>query len=181
MFPLLHIQDLYQIVDPEVPPPPTNLTDHDTNETTVNPSYVQWQKIDQLLFSWIIATLTEPILAQIVGLNTASKVRHSFESYFASNNAARVLQLRTQLHNLQKEKSTITDYLSRIKTISDSLADTAQPVSDMDLVLNALRGLGPEYDGFNTSITARPPLPTFIELYVLLLQQEIRIDHDNLH
>ncbi|KAI3941766.1 hypothetical protein MKW92_023444, partial [Papaver armeniacum] len=41
--------------------------------------------------------------------------------------------------------------------------------------------LGPEYDGFTIAITARPSLPTFSELHALLLQQEIQIDHDNLH
>ncbi|KAI3992836.1 hypothetical protein MKX01_009642 [Papaver californicum] len=70
MLPLFHCQDLFQI--------------------TENPSYVQWRKFDQLLLSWINATLTKPILAQIVGLNTTREVWNSLGSSFASNNAARV-------------------------------------------------------------------------------------------
>ncbi|KAI3875525.1 hypothetical protein MKX03_027722 [Papaver bracteatum] len=103
------------------------------------------------------------------------------ESIFSSNNVARTLQLRIQLHHMQKGNSTITDYLSKIKNISNSLAAAAQPVSDVDLVLNALISLGLEYDGFTIAITSRPSLPTFTELYALLLQQEIRVEQDNLH
>ncbi|KAI3949981.1 hypothetical protein MKW92_017093 [Papaver armeniacum] len=176
MLPLLHGRDLYKIVDPTVPLPKPTLTDATTDEETANPVYTQWLKTDQLLLSWINATLTEPILAQVVGLKTAREVWSFLESSFASNNYARTLQLRIQLHHMQKGNSTITDYLSKIKNISDSLAAAAQPVSEPDLVLNALRELGPEYDSFTIAITARPPLPTFSELYALFLQQEIRIN-----
>ncbi|RZC91800.1 hypothetical protein C5167_027865 [Papaver somniferum] len=103
MLPLLHSQDLYQIVDPKIPLPKSTLTDPTTNEETENPIYTQWHKTDQLLLSWINATLTEPILAQVVGKTTAR---------------------------------------------------------DSRLVLH---------------------FPPSLELYALLLQQEIRVEHDNLH
>ncbi|RZC43625.1 hypothetical protein C5167_036577 [Papaver somniferum] len=64
MLPLLHSQDLYQIVDPKIPLPKSTLTDPTTNEETENPIYTQWHKTDQLLLSWINAILTEPISTQ---------------------------------------------------------------------------------------------------------------------
>ncbi|KAI3983912.1 hypothetical protein MKX01_011620 [Papaver californicum] len=181
MLPLLHCQDLYQLFDPKFPIPPATLTDPTTNQPTKNPFYNQWRKTDQLFLLWINATLTEPILAQVVGLNTAREVWDYLESSFTSNNVAHALQLRIQLHHMQKGNSSITEYLSIIKNISDLLVVASQSVSDLDLVLNALKGLSHEYDAFTIAITGRLPLPTFSELYALLLQQEIRIYHDNIH
>ncbi|KAI3981691.1 hypothetical protein MKX01_020634 [Papaver californicum] len=167
--PLLYYQDLYQLVDPKFPIPSVTLIDPTTNQPIENPLHNQCRKTDQLLFSWINATLTEPILSQVVGLNTAREVWDYLESSFASKNVARSLQLRIQLHHMQKGNSTITDYLSKIKNMFDSLAAASQSFYNLDLVLNALRGLGPEYDGFTIAIKAHPLLPTFSKLYALIL------------
>lgn len=55
----------------------------------------------------------------------------------------------------------VQDYLQTIKSLADSLSAINQPVSDPDLVLYALGGLGHDYESFITSITARDNPPTF--------------------
>ncbi|GAV77939.1 UBN2 domain-containing protein [Cephalotus follicularis] len=49
----------------------------------------------------------------------------------------------------------ILDYLYKVSGIIDNLAASASPFSEQDIILGVIRGLGPEYDTFATSITAR--------------------------
>ena len=39
-----------------------------------NPEYVLWNRQDQLILSWLLASMTETIQAQMVGCNTAADV-----------------------------------------------------------------------------------------------------------
>lgn len=45
--------------------------------TTVNSAYLFWWKRDQMLAGWIIATLSEHVLAQVVRLNTSFELWRS--------------------------------------------------------------------------------------------------------
>lgn len=45
--------------------------------TTVNSAYLSWWKRDQMLAGWIIATLSEHVLAQVVRLNTSFELWRS--------------------------------------------------------------------------------------------------------
>ena len=65
-----------------------------------------------------------------------------------------------QLFDLQKGSQTVDAYLESVKTIADSLAQIDQPVSDSDLVVATLHGLGPDYMMLRTAITQSPALPS---------------------
>ncbi|KAF3772531.1 hypothetical protein EJ110_NYTH57683 [Nymphaea thermarum] len=41
------------------------------NSDDVNPDYILWLKHDQLVLSWIITSLSENVLSQVIGLETA--------------------------------------------------------------------------------------------------------------
>ncbi|KAF5180065.1 Copia-like polyprotein/retrotransposon, partial [Thalictrum thalictroides] len=127
-----------------------------------------------MLLSWIRATLTQPVLGQVASLSTSREVWHSLEASFASQNQARVLQLRLQLQTIKKGSLTMTEYVDQVRSICDSLAMILLPVSDSDMVLHTLAGLGPDYEPFVTSMTTRQSLPTFVELHAYLLAQESR-------
>ncbi|OVA07089.1 hypothetical protein BVC80_1119g4 [Macleaya cordata] len=174
---ILRSQKLFKYVDPTHPIPPTHITAPTTNERVPNPAFEEWQDVDQTILTWIHVTLTDPVHSQVLGIKTARDAWLALEKSFADQNNARVLQLKCQLQRIQRGNQTIADYLSQIKSIADSLAAADNRVSDMDLVLYVLHGLGPEYEPFYTAITTRPPLPTFNELYSLLLTQETRLQH----
>ncbi|XP_026439175.1 uncharacterized protein LOC113337806 [Papaver somniferum] len=56
--------------------------------------------------------------------------------------------LRSQLHSIKKESSTIYEFLHQIKTIADLLAEIGEPVQDSDLVMYTLNGIGKEFIHF---------------------------------
>ena len=67
----------------------------------------------------------------------------------------------------------MSEYLLKIKGIVDQLASFGKPVEDDDIVIQVLRGLGPEYKYFTTSITTHSTPVTFSELRGMLINQEI--------
>nr|CAD1817261.1 unnamed protein product [Ananas comosus var. bracteatus] len=101
---------------------------------TVDSSFLEWMKQDRHLLSWIQATLTEGVLAQVVGLQTSRDVWVALERRYASLSRAHISQLTTQLQIIKKGGMTIIDYMNRIKTISDNLAAVGKSIHDDDLI-----------------------------------------------
>ena len=69
----------------------------------------------------------------------------------------------------------MVDYLSHVKSISDSLFSIGHAIDDSDLILQILDGLPPEYSDVVTVISVRTPLSTFLELRSFLLAHESQI------
>jgi hypothetical protein len=55
------------------------------------------------------------------------------------------MQLKQELHNLQKNKMNINDYSTKVKNLADVLAFIGAPVDDKDLMAVTLNGLGKDY------------------------------------
>ncbi|XP_024177850.1 uncharacterized protein LOC112183745 [Rosa chinensis] len=77
-----------------------------------------------------------------------------------------------QLLDLQKGNQSVDAYLRQAKAIADSLISINKPVSDEDLVIATLHGLGPDYGMLHTALTQNPPLPDFSELRARILSFE---------
>jgi hypothetical protein len=89
--------------------------------------------------------------------------------------AARKMQLKQELHNLQKNKMNISDYSTKVKNLADVLASIRAPVDDEDLVAVTLNGLGKNYSQFCTSIAVQETFPNFQDLITMLISEEMRV------
>jgi hypothetical protein len=65
---------------------------------------------------------------------------------YSTNTQARKMQLKQELHNLQKNKMNINDYSIKVKNLVNVLASIAAPVDDEDLVTVTLDGLRKDYN-----------------------------------
>ena len=79
--PLLRGYELEGYVSAALPCPPKFLS---STDTTINPNYITWQKQDNILLRWILSSLTEPVLTQVVGLSTSASVWQALDRMFAS-------------------------------------------------------------------------------------------------
>ncbi|XP_038685722.1 uncharacterized protein LOC119985503 [Tripterygium wilfordii] len=77
-----------------------------------------------------------------------------------------------QIIDLTKGSQTIDEFLHLAKSLSNSLASISAPISNKDLVLAVLRGLGADYMMLRTTILNTPPLPDFLELRSRILTFE---------
>uniref|UniRef100_A0A803P6J6 CCHC-type domain-containing protein n=1 Tax=Cannabis sativa TaxID=3483 RepID=A0A803P6J6_CANSA len=112
-----------------------------------NPDYAQWIRLDQFLMHWLMNSITEHILLQIRGL----------------------------LQSTKKGSSTIDEYILKMKGYADSLAAAGQAISDEDLALYVLGGLGQEYESVVVNLTSRSELLTLQEIQFMLHSQEVRL------
>ncbi len=94
---------------------------------------------------------------------------------YNTNTQTHKMQLKQELHNLQKNKVNINDYFTKVKNFTDALAFIRAPINDEDLVTVTLNGLGKDYSQFRTSIAVWETFPNFQDLMALLINEEMRI------
>ena len=82
------------------------------------------------------------------------------------------MQLKEELTLIQRGNRSIPDYLHAIKALADEIAIIDQLISDDDLTLYVLNGLGPDFREIAAPIRARETSLAFEELHELLVGHE---------
>lgn len=144
-----------------------------------NPLFVTWSRQDQLLFSFLLASMTECVQSQMIGCATAAQLWMRVTRLFASRSKARVMQFKLQLQTLKKGGQSMKDYLSKMKKHVDMLAACGHPISEEDPVLYILGGVGVEYESVVVHITSRSEFLSPADASALLLAHEGRIESYN--
>jgi len=114
----------------------------------------------------------------IVHIQDAKSPKQAWDTLvkmYNTNTQARKMQLKQELHNLQKNKMNISDYFIKVKNLADALASIGAPVDDEDLVVVTLNGLGKDYSHFRTSIAVRKTFPNFQDLITLFISEKMRV------
>ncbi|RVW87701.1 Retrovirus-related Pol polyprotein from transposon RE1 [Vitis vinifera] len=86
------------------------LSSDDETQNHVNPKFQDWEQQDQLIMSWLLASITDALLTRMVNCDTSAQVWKTLELYFATQVRAKVTQFKTQLHNTKKGDLSISDY-----------------------------------------------------------------------
>jgi hypothetical protein len=101
--------------------------DNEVRSQITNPEYATWYVRDQTVLGGFFATVTEEVLASIMGAATAHDAWLILESMFASRSRARIIQIRAQLTAAKKKGTTAADYFRNMKHLADTLAAIGQP------------------------------------------------------
>ncbi|KAJ3705686.1 hypothetical protein LUZ61_009391 [Rhynchospora tenuis] len=141
---------------------------------SVNPDYDKWLRQDQLILAWILNSLSPQILAQVVNCNTTAQLWQYLQQLYNSQSLAKVLEYKLQLQTIRKGADTCAQYLQKIQNIADRLRSIGAAVSDQDLILHTLQGLGTEFESFVTAASMRQDQMSMEELHSHLLAQESR-------
>ncbi|XP_010268345.1 PREDICTED: uncharacterized protein LOC104605321 [Nelumbo nucifera] len=174
--PALKGHRLYGYVDGSFPCLPLFLEDGNSQGSNRNnPDHAAWIEEDQLIISWLLSSLIEPILAQVVGFKTSKEVWDRLHVLFSSTSKTRIDDLKLELAYLKKGTLTVTDYVQKIKSLSDALATSRHFLIDVDQIHYLLGGLPTEYDTFVLSMTTRLDSLSFSEIQSLLLTFEKRL------
>ncbi|KAJ4972635.1 hypothetical protein NE237_005809 [Protea cynaroides] len=157
---------------------------HLLDGTTLVPVNVDspWYKKDQMLLSWINATLSESALLYIVGVSSAKKAWDLLKHQYASTTPAHIMSLKRQLSCIKKGSQSMSTYLQQFKTSSDQLATYGSPISDDNIVLFILDSLPSSYRQFSSSVRIRACSTVFTieKLHNLLLCEETAIANETL-
>lgn len=121
----------------------------------VNPEFVAWMRTDQALMAWLLASIFQSMLGRVVCCTTSDHIWITLEQLFTGSSRARVLQLCFQLQLINKGSMSINDYILKMRRVADNLNAAGQIISDEDLILYILGGLGSEYDLVVVNLTTR--------------------------
>nr|XP_011468568.1 PREDICTED: uncharacterized protein LOC105352690 [Fragaria vesca subsp. vesca] len=136
--------------------------------TNPNPAHKAWFIEDQKIVSILTTSLTKPVARICLGCSTSKAIWDCLANFFNQKSAASATNLKLQLYELQKGNQSVDAYLQHAKSIADALASIDQPVSDADLVIATLHGLGSDYLMLRT-VLSQSTLPTFSDLYARIL------------
>ncbi|XBH94356.1 hypothetical protein VPH35_085149 [Triticum aestivum] len=167
--------------------PPQTLTQGtgDAAVEVANPEFLSWYQKDQLDMIALLGSMTEDILGQMTQLTTSAQVWTTLHDLFASQNRARIMQLRYQLSNLKKNDLTASEYYRKMRGFADAMASIGKPLQDDEVLGYILAGLGPEFEPLVASITTRDDPISLSSFYAFFLGAELRLEQqassDNIH
>ncbi|KAF8378637.1 hypothetical protein HHK36_029986 [Tetracentron sinense] len=160
--------NLYGYVDGThtCPPQPT------TTDAAATTAYQLWFRQDKLILSAILTSISPAVIPLIATSKTSHQAWTKLTKLYASRSRTRVMQLKEDLTLTQRGTRTITEYVHSVKTIADELALIDAPLSQDDITLYVLHGLGSEYRDIVAPIRARESSLSFEELHDLLIGHE---------
>jgi hypothetical protein len=71
-----------------------------------------------------------PVCAQVIGYKTARSTWEALDRAYTSQTNARYYQIKHYLFNIRKGSYSITEYMDRIRRLTDELSLIQQPMSD---------------------------------------------------
>lgn len=146
---------------------------------TANPEYMLWVRKDKILLGWLLSSLSESVLAQVVGLKTSKAVWDALGRIMASKSKSRLMYLRRELQTIRKGSLTMADYFLKVKRLGDALAASGEPIRNSDLQQMLLSGLDSSYDAIVTTLTATLNEVPMDDFQAHLLAFEMRLDSQN--
>ncbi|KAL9443488.1 hypothetical protein AB3S75_016782 [Citrus x aurantiifolia] len=171
---------LEKFINESTTPPPSHIAQRFEDElrSVENPEFATWRSQDQVLLGWLLSSMSEGIINLVFNLETSREVWKAIEVQFGSQSKSRLLHLRYMMNSTRKDDLKITDYFIKMKSIADNMAAAGSALSDDDLILHVLSGLGPDYNSVATYITGQVGVGKMNvnEAYAMLLTQEARIE-----
>ncbi|CAL9017155.1 unnamed protein product [Prunus brigantina] len=121
----------------------------------ITAAYKDWLKVDKVLLSLLIATLSDGEIEYVIGSKTTFEAWMNLTDRYATVSRARVNLLKIELQTAQKGTDSIEKFLLRLKHVCDQLVVVGISVSDDDLMIAVFNGLLSEYDMIKTVLIAR--------------------------
>ncbi|CAH9118049.1 unnamed protein product [Cuscuta europaea] len=155
--------------------PPSQFTD--ALKTVSNPCYTIRYRQDKTLLSALLGSCSDTIQPLISSVTTARMAWEKLANTYASSSRGRIISLKSTLARTTKGDRAIKDYLTEMYSIAEDLALAQCPVSDEDLVISILNGLGADYRDLLSAIRVRTTALPLTELQDILLERE-KLLHD---
>jgi histone deacetylase 1/2 len=140
------------VISPEIPP--VYLTDTDRETGSENPAYTAWEEQDSLLCTWILSTISATLLSRFVSLRQSWQVWEEVHNYCYTQMRTRSRQLRSELRSITKGSRSISEFIARIRTISESLMSIGDPVPHRGLIEVVLEALPEDFNPVVVSVNS---------------------------
>ena len=143
-----------------------------TNSTASKAANSYWVRQDKLILHAILTSTSTTITPLLTSYKTSHEAWTTLTHLYAGKSRTRTIQLKEDLTLSTFRNRTVTEFLQAIKMLADELSIIDHPVSDDDLTLYILNGLGPEFKEIAASIHTRETSLKFEDLHDLLVGHE---------
>ncbi|KAF5468276.1 hypothetical protein F2P56_012440 [Juglans regia] len=140
-----------------------------TDSSISNLHKTHWIRQDKLILSAILASTTTTITPFISAAKTSHQAWTKLHTLYASKSRTRAMQLKEELTMIKKGNNKVQKYLHTVKALADEISLIYHPISEDDLTLYILNGLGSDFREIAAPIRAREKPLTFKELHDLLV------------
>ncbi|KAK2975201.1 hypothetical protein RJ640_022093 [Escallonia rubra] len=172
--------NLLGFIDGSTPPPPQTIPESSTSTKRIpNPEYILWHRQDQLILNAMLGSCIDTIQPHISTVSSSQEAWERLLVLFANKSRSRVMSLKERLLNNPRGTRSIQEYLQHMRAIADDLALVDNPLSEDDLVLYTLAGVGPEFKEIAAAIRARDTPISFDELYDKLGDYELHLKKED--
>jgi gag-polypeptide of LTR copia-type len=90
--------DLLGFLDGSNPPP---LTISGTDGYSVsNPAYTFWIRQDQLLLAWLLSSISEAVVSQVIHCTTSAELWNELHQCYSTHSLVSMMDLKMRLHSL---------------------------------------------------------------------------------
>lgn len=120
---------------------PPKMIQESEGKIVTNKEYINYQRQDSLLASWLMSSISVSFLSQIVGCRTSQKIWEIVEQIFNSQSTAIIMHCRRQPQGLRKDNMSMGEYLTKVKTYCDLLETIGHKVSEAKQILTILSDL----------------------------------------
>ncbi|KAJ0094498.1 hypothetical protein Patl1_15515 [Pistacia atlantica] len=150
-------------------------------KSSPNPEFGLWIRQDKLLLHAILASLSESVVQRCATAQSSREAWVKLHKLFANKSKLRVMNLKEKLTNISCDTQPVIDYLQEIKSVADKLAVIDAPLSDDDLTIFTLNGLGNGFKEISAAIRARDNSISFEELHYKLVEHEVSLKREENH
>ena len=151
------------------------LLDHLDDDAPAEPSPA-WLLLDATVVSWLYGSVSLSILDAVMTPGAdplAVELWNSINGLFNDHKINRQLHLTAELGEVSMGELSMTDYLTKVKSLADGLADLDAPVKDAEMVIHCLNGLSEQYESAANLISLMPGV-TFAQCRSLLALQDMK-------
>lgn len=136
-------------------------------------AYTAWFPKHQILFSWLLSSISEENFPHLIGLTSSPEVWLALTAAYGVVSHVQRTQFYIELYNLSKDDKSVSKYLHQAKAIADSLAQAGQVISSIEFNAIAFCKLGAEYNGIIGGLQQRTTLVSFDKLHGQLVAHEL--------
>ena len=158
ILPSLRGAEVMGLLDGSDSPPSKTLEvdDGEKKKVVTNPAYSSWHVRDQHVLGFLLKSMTQDILAQVLDLEHAADVWGAIAALYSSQSKARVNMLRGALTNTKKNDMIALQFITKIKGFASELAASGKKVDEDELKDYILNGLDGDYNPLVASVNAIP-------------------------
>nr|XP_020198388.1 uncharacterized protein LOC109784203 [Aegilops tauschii subsp. strangulata] len=136
----------------------------------------EWSLLDATVVSWFYGSVSLSILDAVMTPGDdplAVDLWNNINGLFNDHKINRQLHLTAELGDVKMGEMSMADYLQKVKSLSDGLADLGAPVDDAEMVVHYLNGLSEQYESAADLISLMPGM-TFAQCRSLLALQDMK-------